>query len=512
MSGRASIWSTWEFVTNRYHHGSGSAGRLRPPRFFHMRVATFVAFILTATSATAQMSGRYSDWPNGPVRHLLTREEIKQWKAIQSDADAEAFIDLFWAKRDPTPNTAFNEFREAFENRVAFADEQFSNGRDRGSLTDRGKVLILLGPPYNVTGSGGGHNYRVRARQMWTYAHDKKPQYVPQSDFMLVFEDQGINDWELAHTERANPDIILQEAVAGLIVSPKLTKAPFRADASLPHAHSTTFKDLLLETAYKQFRSGEKTTIGASNLTWAEFVTPAGEHFISAQLYVPAGGGIVAGQKVNFFSIMENAAGEIVDVDETPATMTASGADAYVDKSLPLRPGSYTATFGLTANEHVLTATRVPMTVENLDPAAPAISPLFLSNDVYVTKTAYAPMDPFTFGTLKVIPKGDSIFTPKGDLWYFVELRNPGVTVDGQPRIRVKIDIDGTTPKGPAQMKFPLEDTKATKLTNNRYALGLAIPLEGFIPGEYTIKVHVVDTVLGKNYDLEKHFRVRPLS
>ena len=477
-----------------------------------MRVATFIAVIVTAAAAFALVSGRYSDWADGPVRHLMTREEIKQWKAIQSDADAETFIDLFWAKRDPTPDTPRNEFREIFDQRVAFADENFGNATERGAMTDRGKVFILLGQPYTVQGSGSGPNYRLRARQMWTYAHDKKPKYVPQSDFMLVFEDQGVNVWELAHTERANPDFILQEAVDGLIVSPKLTKSPFRADAALPHAHSTAFKDLLLETAYKQFRSSDKTTIGSANLTWDEFVTPAGEHFISAQLYSPAGAEIAAGQKANFFSIIENAAGEIVDVSESPATMIASGSDAYVDKSVPLEPGSYNATFGLMANEHVLTAVRAPIRVEKLDPAAAGISPLIISSNVYPLQTAVGPMDPFTFGSLKVIPKGDSTFTPKGDLWYFVELRNPGILVDGQPRIRVKIDIEGTTPKGPAEMKFPLEDTKATKLTSSRYALGLAIPLEGFIPGDYTIKVHVIDTVLGKNYDLEKHFRVRPLS
>ena len=60
-------------------------------------------------------------------------------------------------------------------------------------------------------------------------------------------------------------------------------------------------------------------------------------------------------------------------------------------------------------------------------------------------------------------------------------------------------------------MNMPLKDTELAKLAGemNRYGLGLAIPLEGFRPGEYTMNVHVVDMVLGKEYDLQKQFRVR---
>ena len=120
-------------------------------------------------------------------------------------------------------------------------------------------------------------------------------------------------------------------------------------------------------------------------------------------------------------------------------------------------------------------------------------------------------MDPFIFGGLKVIPKGDSQFTTKGDLWYFLEMRNPGTSPDGAPKVRVQVDIAGKTAKGPVQMNLPLADAEAAKLkgTKDRYAVGTAIPLESFVPGEYTMKVKVVDTVLNKTYNVEKTFRVR---
>src|SRR5581483_5969755 len=136
-----------------------------------------------------------------------------------------------------------------------------------------------------------------------------------------------------------------------------------------------------------------------------------------------------------------------------------------------------------------------------------------LSNNIVPLKTSWRTTDPFTFGGLKVIPKGDAVFVPKGDLWYFLELRNPGVTEQGTPNVRVKIDIQGKTPKGPVEMKLPMQQAEMTALAGekNRFALGLAIPLEGFVPGGYTIKIHVVDAVLGKNYDLERQFHIQGL-
>ncbi|HYS56474.1 MAG TPA: GWxTD domain-containing protein [Thermoanaerobaculia bacterium] len=485
--------------------------------------------IVVSTSALAQVTPKYMGWADGPVRHLMTKEEMKQWKVIRSDQDAEAFIALFWAKRDPTSDTRRNEFREDFQQRVKFADRNFSNGLQPGSMTDRGKVIILLGPPYRVSGSAGapsrstglgptvdaqGHLVVARptsdpTQQFWMYAHERKPKFIAQTDFTMVFLEEGKDDWKLAHTERVNPDLILQQAAIAFIISPGLTKPPVYTNP--PRVRTTLFKNPALKTAYEQFRYGDKPTIGNANLTWGEFVTSEGDHFVSAQVYMPAGNGVAPDQKVTSFAVVENKAGEIVDVKEDEMTMIASGGDAYLDRSLQLDPGTYTTTFGIASEGRILAATRTPMTIQGFDPAATGVSPLLLASKVYPLQTTWQPTDPFTFGGLKVVPKGDAVFNTVGDLWYFVEMRNPGVTDVGTPNVRVKIEIKGRTSTGPVELKIPIQDAKLAKLAGetNRYGLGLAIPLEGFKPGEYTMKVHLVDVVLGKEYDFEKPFRVR---
>src|SRR5204863_8608678 len=76
--------------------------------------------------------------------------------AVHSNAVAQSSIYRFWARRDPTPETPRNEFHEAFDKRVVTADQNFSSPNARGAMSDPGKVLILLGPPYTIGSSAGG--------------------------------------------------------------------------------------------------------------------------------------------------------------------------------------------------------------------------------------------------------------------------------------------------------------------------------------------------------------------
>lgn len=495
-----------------------------PPRFFGrmsgpMKKAIVFA-ILLASAAFGQLPQKYNDWFDSPVRFLMSADEVRQWHTLKSDTEAEKFIELFWAKRDPTPGTLRNEFQEEFDRRVAIADKNFSDSFGRGALSDRGKTLILLGPPYRVSGSGGAQvnglgiaangNRRGASApprgpvadpdtQYWMYAHGNKPKFVKRSDFTIVFARQEHGEWQLATTERANPDQIFLAAVSAYVVSPNLATVP---NYARPPAYNASFKSADVKSAYEAFKGD------SANLAWGEFVTGEGEHFVSAHLSLPAA---TAGQKVTSWAVVEDSSGKIADVKENEATVASSGTDTYIDRSLQLDPGTYNVTFGASSQARLIAASRAHITVQGFDPKAPAVSPLILASAVYPLKTNWDPMDPFTFGGFKVIPKADATFGTSGDLWYFVELRNPGVTDEGKPNVRVQVDVRGTTAKGPVEMHLPMKDASPAPLKDetNRYALGTALPLEAFRPGDYTMKVHVVDVVLGKEYDLEKSFRIR---
>ena len=87
------------------------------------------------------------EWAEGPVRFLLTADERRGYARLLDPVTRSEFVTSFWKERDPKPETASNEFKDEFDRRVAFADSRFTQSETRGSLTDRGMVFILLGPP-----------------------------------------------------------------------------------------------------------------------------------------------------------------------------------------------------------------------------------------------------------------------------------------------------------------------------------------------------------------------------
>lgn len=488
-------------------------------------IGLVVAFLLTADARAFPDRSAYI--LRGPMTHLMTSEELEQANGIETDEEAIAFIDLFWTRRDPTPGTPANELREEFDKRVALADEHFTTARTIGSMSDRGRTLILLGSPFQVTSSGAAARAeanpiftnvdqwdgRVRgprpdpARILWSYSHDKKPRYIRRSNFAILFvDDRGGGEYEFAKTARTNPEPILQEAIRALIVSPSLEKPP-----ALQSGTATSFRSPALLEAYRDFRADDKTTIGPIHMTWESFVTPFGELFTPVSIYLPASAGLEPGRKVMFFGAIENARGEIIEVHEEEVALSPTRGDAYVDKSLRLAPGTYGAIFGLAEKDRIIGMTKADLRIHPLDPNESAVSPLILSNNTFALPRAQKLTDPFAFGGLKVVPKGDGMFVPSDDIWYFTEMRNPGLTPGGRPNVQVAIEIEGrTTADKDVRWKFPQQtiETIPLKGVENHYGLAMSIPLRRFHPGSYTVRIEVRDTVLERSYQLQRHFRV----
>lgn len=125
---------------------------------------SFLAFILTlalffTSCAIKKLESRLDpiseDFYN-KSRYIITKEESKIFLELPPEARAE-FIEEFWKRRDPTPGTEINEFREAYYNRIEEANRLFKGGGRPGWLQDRGQIYVLFGPPdERVTNPMGG--------------------------------------------------------------------------------------------------------------------------------------------------------------------------------------------------------------------------------------------------------------------------------------------------------------------------------------------------------------------
>ena len=89
-------------------------------------------------------------WAAGPVSWLLLPGERKELRRIDSAVESVYFIEDFWQRRDPDAAAPGNPARATFNERVDAADQLYPEGGRRGSLTDRGGALILLGSPSHL--------------------------------------------------------------------------------------------------------------------------------------------------------------------------------------------------------------------------------------------------------------------------------------------------------------------------------------------------------------------------
>lgn len=102
------------------------------------------------------------------ARYIISNDEEQAFLNLQSASEREKFIQEFWLKRDPTPDTALNEFKEIYFKRIEMANRLFRGGRP-GWMTDRGMIFILLGPPDDREDYPMGVTSEEKPTEVWIY-------------------------------------------------------------------------------------------------------------------------------------------------------------------------------------------------------------------------------------------------------------------------------------------------------------------------------------------------------
>lgn len=120
------------------------------------------------------LSPEYASWLVGPIARMATEEEQQAYLALTEDAEARAFIEEFWARRDPYPQRPDNPLWETFEKRAQVADRLYSEGGYLGRRTARGTIYVLYGKP-DATDYQIAPNPRDPAITVWFYDDDAQP-------------------------------------------------------------------------------------------------------------------------------------------------------------------------------------------------------------------------------------------------------------------------------------------------------------------------------------------------
>jgi GWxTD domain-containing protein len=110
-------------------------------------------------SLKIELSKTYKKWLDEDVRWIISDEEQKAFKLLSNDEERDAFIENFWGRRDPTPDTVENEFKEEHYRRIEYANEHFAAGIP-GWKSDRGRIYIMYGPADEIESHPSGGSYQ----------------------------------------------------------------------------------------------------------------------------------------------------------------------------------------------------------------------------------------------------------------------------------------------------------------------------------------------------------------
>lgn len=516
------------------------------------RLAALVALgALVAAPAFAALSEDAKKFIAGPAGYLATDAEKAEFAKLADDAAAVKWEALFWARRDPTPGTFANEFRDDFMKRVNAANHEKFKKDVGGAIGDRGMIFVLFGTPsinsiplneYTDKQQGSGAStsrgaasegtgeppilgeYRKGTATFWRYSKDKLPPNFPSDSMKFVFiTEEGRGENQLERTAEVMKAIDLAKNAA--IKSPDMKVVPEWATippAPPAAALAEPFAGILAAAfTAEPAGSAEKAKLFSNS---ARFIS--GRPFTSLLLVakkdaVPAAAPPAAGAPApaSPFAPLKYF-GEVRSADGTPVARFAvdGGAGMPLETndeisfghSVQLSPGEYKVAVGVAsadgATVHFVRSATVK--VADMNDGEIHASELLLAKGVTTLDKPQAEDQPYCFGGVRVIPAAFTTWKPTDSLWYFFTLA--GLSLDPttkQPLIQTSIIVKEAGSEK-ARVRTPASDTVATPMGDGRYAVGMEIPLEQvkLTNGTWRFEIDVQDKVAGKRTRVGSEF------
>ncbi len=141
------------------------------------------------TEQTKSDRSWYLRWLDEDAVYIIAPEERAAFLRLDTDEERNKFIEQFWLRRDPTPGTAANEFKEEHYRRISYANERFASSVP-GWKSDRGRIYIMYGPPDQIE----SHPQHAVPFEQWFYNHIEGV----GDRIVIEFEDRtGTGDYKL---------------------------------------------------------------------------------------------------------------------------------------------------------------------------------------------------------------------------------------------------------------------------------------------------------------------------
>ena len=491
-----------------------------------------------------ELKKAYKDWLDKDVTYIITDEERKAFKKLATDDEREHFIEEFWRRRDPDPDTDENEFKEEYYERIAYANENFASGIP-GWKTDRGRIWIMYGKPdgrethpmggsYDRPSYEGGGNTTTYPFETWFY------RYLPGvgSGIEIEFVDPtGSGEYRIARNPNEK-DALLMVPGGGLTLSEQLgltdkgdrilnnglSQGRFVREQDNPFSRLQLIADL---SRPPQVKFNDLATMVGTGVVEdnplnfdvrVDFFRQSDERVITAftiqtenkDLSFSDSGGLQEA-RINIFGKVTSVAGRRVTIFEDPVITRATTEElteakdrksAY-QKAVPLLPGTYKVdvivrdtTSGATGIRHV------GFTVPKYDPAKLSTSTLILAAKLESLADQPA-VGQFVIGSTKVIPNVSGSYKRGQAVGVYMQVYNAGID---QTTLRPSVDVEYALLRDGKEIVKQAEDWSGLSDSGQRLTLARLIDTNGLTPGEYQVSIRIRDRVSGQTLSPSEKF------
>ncbi len=503
------------------------------------RVPLALVLLLAAAPSLAALD-KYKAWNKSPeFSFLATEAEQKDWKKIASDEDAERFVQLFWAKRDPDLKTAVNEFKVAFDQRVKEADLHFYSVRTRGALTERGKLFVLVGPPTNLKTARGVKPQPTAPLGQIPPPNDPGTS-VGEAIATFVYEAAQLPDW--AGVKSFTAEFVVEEAsdfVAGrnaaavkglevkartaLLRNPGLKEPPhFRTAAEMEAemraaelAAAEALKGPTLSAPVRQALEEMLPKEDSGALTVFPITGREGATRLQVQLFAPASAGAPGADAKLAMLIKDKAGADAARLEEVTGFDPARGG-FLAGRFFAVPPGAYAVAAAVFDASGKLVASAKRSVAVVAAGADFSLSPLVVASS-FVPVPAGKSEEAFTLNGHHFATKGGRL-DPEDGLSFVIRVYNPAVdpaTKTVRLSRTVKIKAKGTPAMDVPQPKdepIPVPDSKEAPgiLTVDVAAALIDGNLGEYLrtAGDYDLKVSITDEVSKKTVETSATFTV----
>ena len=486
-----------------------------------------------ARTVTKENSKVYKKWVNEDVAYIITKEEKKAFNELKTDEERENFIENFWRRRDPNPDTEENEYREEYYERIAYSNERFASGIP-GWKTDRGRIYIAWGKPDSVeshpTGGfydrpsyEGGGSTTTYPYETWFYRHLDGVGDGIEIEFV---DPTGTGEYRIARSPYEK-DALATTPGAGLTTAEQLgignkgdrgigggnyqreQDNPFRRMEiiyNLQRPPQVKFSDL-------QATLGESPVIDNNPLDFelrVDFFRQSDERVITAftiqtenkELVFEQVGGLPTA-KMNIFGRVMAVSGKRSGIFEDSVTTSATTEElseardrrSVYQKAVALTPGTYKVDVVVrdvvSGNRGIRT---IGFTVPKYEENKLDTSTLILASKLYST-TERDIGGMFIIGGSKVIPNLSGNYKRGQDVGVYMQIYNAGID---QTTLRPSVDVDYILTKDGKEILNQREDWQGLSDSGQRLTIARLLPTAAMTLGNYEIKIKIKDRVSGQ--------------